>query len=237
MRAGTNAVGASTLTLPKLRLDADGREQRVVVSRAQLRAGNPEDGGPIPFTGHAAVFNSRSQVLADYWDVFQEQLEPGAFRNVLDHDVRFLINHDPSLVAARTLAGNLRLSEDDVGLLTEAELVPTGPVRDMAALMRAGVVTQMSFSFAVSPDGERWEMGPDGMLLRTITDVLELYDVSAVTYPAYLETDAALRAAGRSRVQAAESQQREAAKADFALRRDQQAMRHRAIAARFGVAG
>lgn len=183
----------TTVRPPRLRRDPAGRELRVFTGRPEMRAANQD--GTIPFTGHAAVFNSRSVVLSDWWDTFREVIEPGAFESVLDADVRFLIDHDSSLILARTVAGNLRLSEDEQGLLVDADIVPTTYARDLEANMRAGNITQMSFAFAVDPDGERWELDTDGMLLRTISRVIGLYDVSCVTYPAYPETDAATRAA------------------------------------------
>jgi phage head maturation protease len=50
----------------------------------------------------------------------------------------------------------------------------------------------MSFGFRIMPDGEQWQRTADGMLLRTVTD-LELFDVSAVTYPAYPSTEVSAR--------------------------------------------
>src|SRR5690606_11377800 len=59
-----------------------------------------EDGEPIGFKGHAAVFNSRTWIGSKSWG-FWEQIDPRAFRKTLNEaDVRFLINHDPNLLLA-----------------------------------------------------------------------------------------------------------------------------------------
>lgn len=164
----------------------------MVTTRLELREALPD--GSIPFSGHAAVFNSRSQVLQDwYFDQFQEVIAPGAFASNLQQDVRLLINHDPNLVLARTVSGTLRLSEDSVGLLCEGELAPTSYARDLQLSMQRGDISQMSFAFEVAPDGDEWDIGADGMLLRTVNRVAMLYDASIVTYPAYLATDASTR--------------------------------------------
>ena len=56
--------------------------------------------------------------------------------------------------------------------------------------MRNGTINQSSFAFVVEDDS--WEVR-DGVNVRTINKVSRLYDVSAVTYPAYEEASVALR--------------------------------------------
>lgn len=126
---------------------------------------------------------------------FWEQIAPGAFDRALneDQDVRFLVDHDPSRVLARTASGTLSLSSDKKGLLVDADLADTSIGRDLRVLLERGDVSQMSFGFVVNKD--EWAMQKDGTELRTIHDV-DLFDVSAVTFPAYPQTDAAVRAAG-----------------------------------------
>ncbi|GAG85292.1 unnamed protein product, partial [marine sediment metagenome] len=97
--------------------------------------------------------------------------------------VRFLINHD-GLPLARTTNGTLRLSTDATGLRYEAEVANTSLGRDLVELMKNGTINQSSFAFTV--DDDSWEV-KDGMNVRTINKVSRLYDVSAVTYPAYEE--------------------------------------------------
>jgi len=146
----------------------------------------------LRFKGHAAVFGQRTWIgppVLGFW----EQVSPGAFsRAVNEDDVRFLFNHDESKVLARTSSGTLALREDRAGLVVEADMAPTSYAQDLGILLERGDVSQMSFGFAVAK--EAWETLDDGSELRTIEQVDPLFDVSAVTFPAYEGTDAALRA-------------------------------------------
>lgn len=169
-----------------------------MVERRDFRFGGPvflraRGSDPLRFQGHAAVFGQRSWIGPPgigFW----EQVSPGAFsRAVNEDDVRFLFNHDESKVLARTAAGTMTLREDRSGLVVEADMAPTSYAADLAVLLERGDVSQMSFGFSVAK--ESWETLDDGSELRTIEQVEPLYDVSAVTFPAYEGTDAAMRAA------------------------------------------
>lgn len=137
--------------------------------------------------GHAAVFNSRSQLIAG---LFQETILPGAFRDVLNDDVRALINHNPNYILGRTKSGTLRLSEDSTGLAVDITPPDTTYARDLLTSMNRGDIDQMSFSFKVGKD--RW-YEEDGVVVREIIKIDKVYDVSPVTYPAYTETDVSAR--------------------------------------------
>jgi HK97 family phage prohead protease len=106
------------------------------------------------------------------------------------------VDHDSSLILGRTRAGTLRLVEDSVGLYFEVDLPDTQVARDVAENVRLGNVSQCSFAFVPRSGGEvvttRTE---DGVTYQDVevTDV-DLFDISAVTYPAYKETSVSLRA-------------------------------------------
>lgn len=155
-----------------------------------LRAKNDD---AVRFQGHAAVFGERTWIGPKQWG-WWEQVARGAFaRAVEEDDVRFLYNHDEDTVMARTSSGTLDLAEDKVGLKVDAELDPADPdVMRLVPKLERGDVSQMSFAFTVSK--ETWEVLDDDTELRTIEAVDPLWDVSAVTFPAYEGTDAALRA-------------------------------------------
>ena len=70
------------------------------------------------------------------------------------------------------------------------ESVPnSGPSNRVGSRNQRGDVTQMSFAFEVIR--QEWDERPD-TLIRTIIEA-RLHDVSVVTFPAYTETDAAVR--------------------------------------------
>lgn len=142
--------------------------------------------------GYAALFNTLSEDLGG----FREQLAAGAFSDALGNsDVRALINHDPNLVLGRDRSGTLTMQQDASGLLVEITPPDTQYARDLVEVMRRGDVTQMSFAFTVGKEDQVWtrEEGT-GPWLRTIKRVSRLFDVSVVTYPAYPQTSAAVRA-------------------------------------------
>ena len=154
-----------------------------VLQNLEVRA-SEENGAKI--VGYAAVFNSLSENLGG----FREKIEPGAFKeSIKTADVRALFNHDPNFVLGRTLSGTLLLSEDDKGLAIEISPPDTQAARDLMTSMQRGDISQMSFGFRTKTD--RWET-IDGENVRTLVEV-DIFDVSPVTYPAYAETDAAVR--------------------------------------------
>jgi HK97 family phage prohead protease len=156
---------------------------------------------PSQFVGHAAVFNSRTAIGNPLTWGFYEQINPGAFTKTLkEGDARFLVDHDTSLLVARVSAGDLRLAEDDLGLAVDSELdTEVSYVRDLIRNVDKRRITGMSFGFQVVKDDWTTEevSTSDGQTaeveVRTIQEV-RLFEVSAVTFPAYEETDAALRA-------------------------------------------
>ncbi|EYR64648.1 peptidase U35 [Actinotalea ferrariae CF5-4] len=163
------------------------------------------EGDPDPrFVGHAAVFNSRTSIGNPLKWGWYEEIESGAFDKTLtEGDARFLVDHDTSLLCARVSAGDLRLSTDDIGLAVDSDLdQELSYVRDLTRNLEKRRITGMSFGFYVVRD--RWEevevetVTADGRtdtataLLRTLVE-LRLLEVSAVTFPAYEDTDAGLR--------------------------------------------
>jgi len=150
-------------------------------------------GDGMTFRGYAAVFNSPSEDLGG----FRETIAPGAFTRSVNAaangtaDIRMFWNHDPSILLGGTKARTLRLSQDEKGLLAEADLPDTSAGRDMAELVRRGDVRSMSFGFSVQGrSGESWS---EDHKERTLHEV-RLFEVSPVTgWPAYTATSASVR--------------------------------------------
>lgn len=152
----------------------------------EMRTVTGED-GQRHIEGHAAVFNSLSEEI---WG-FREMILPGAFAGAIGRsDIRALWNHNPDVVLGRMRAGTLRAWEDEKGLAVDIVPPDTQVARDLITSIERGDVDQMSFSFIVGTD--RWST-QDGVTLREILEVQELFDVSPVTFPAYPETDVSAR--------------------------------------------
>ncbi|PJE80685.1 hypothetical protein CI610_00346 [invertebrate metagenome] len=136
-------------------------------------------------------YAARYDVLSENLGGFRETILPGAFDNVLDNDVRALFNHEPALILGRTVSGTLDITSDGDGLHYTIDPPDTQYARDLMKSMQRGDVSQSSFAFTV--DRDSWDEDEDGRMVRTIHAVRRLYDISPVTYPAYPDTDAALR--------------------------------------------
>ena len=187
-------VEVETLTMPRS-ADALVEERKAAIRTAErvtmdteIRAVDTTDGS-LRIAGYAAMFNREATGLS-----FREQIAPGAFKRSLESDqpVYLLINHDTDqLPLASTGSGTMRLSEDNVGLRMEADLDDSNPnAAALASALKRGDVTKMSFAFSINPGGET--RAEDG--LRTLTDVT-LYEVSAVTWPAYESSSIGMRTA------------------------------------------
>jgi len=162
-------------------------ERRDIAVAPELRAAD----GKKTAKGYAALFNSRT----DIGGYFTEEIAPGAFSDAIKGDVRALVDHDSGRVIGRTTAGTLRMSEDDKGLAVEIDLPDTTDGRDLAVLLERGDITGMSFGFRVTHD--EWDETGD-VPQRTIHKV-ELFEVSAVAFPAYPDTEIALRSLDEAR--------------------------------------
>lgn len=142
--------------------------------------------------GYAAKFNVRSEVM---WD-FVEIVKPGAFKRSLEEgaDVRALAHHASAGIVGRRSAGTLRLVEDAVGLAVEIDLPDTQVGRDLQTLVKRGDITGMSFGFETKQDKWTWELaqGQPKLYIRELLDV-ELFEVSAVVWPAYSDTSVEAR--------------------------------------------
>jgi HK97 family phage prohead protease len=152
-------------------------EKRGALLGVEVRA----DGEKRTLVGYAAVFNSDT-TIGDWWI---ERIDPHAFDGTLSGDVRALVDHDTGRVVGRTKSGTLRLAVDDRGLKAEIDVPNTTDGNDLWELVERGDISGMSFGFRVTK--QEWDETGD-MPIRTILEV-ELFEVSAVAFPAYDDTE------------------------------------------------
>ena len=171
------------------RLDAE-QERKQTMSNRETRDFETtfeirEEGDGMTFVGYAAKFDQPSENLGG----FVEYVERGAFSRSLKsrNDVMLLWNHDAGQPLASTKSGTMKLTEDEVGLRVEARLPETTLGKDMAILLREGIVGKMSFGFNVIKDS--WNAEGNERRLKSV----RLFEVSAVVWPAYTQTSAAVR--------------------------------------------
>ena len=157
-------------------------EKRSLMEAPELRG----DGSARTLAGYAAVFNSPAPI----GDAFEEIVMPGAFTETLKRsDVRALFDHDSGRLLGRASNGTLRLKEDKRGLAVEIDLPDTSDGRDIGELVKRGDLDGMSFGFSVTHD--EWDETKTPQVRRI--HAVELFEVSAVTFPAYVDTALALR--------------------------------------------
>ena len=148
-----------------------------------------KDGVKI-ITGRPVVYNSRTNI-----GLFDEVIDMGALDGADLTDVRFLINHNTSMIpVARSRRNNgnstMQLSADQQGLNIDWVKLDTENNSDSRSLYSAvqrGDITGMSFMFSV--DDEEWVDLESDHPTRHIRKIGSVVEVSAVTFPAYDATE------------------------------------------------
>lgn len=167
------------------------RRMRTVSTEFQTR----EDGEDLKIEGYFAVFDS----IYDIAPGLSESIAPGAFSKTLSGDIRALTNHDTTLVLGRTKAHTLELREDSHGLWGSIRINPKdADAMNLYERVKRGDVDQCSFGFDIR--SEDTDIREDGSIHWTIREV-DLYEVSACTFPAYEETSISARNQQRDEIQ------------------------------------
>ena len=140
--------------------------------------------------GYAIVFDRLSENLGG----FREIIRPGAVDRTLKDgvDLRALVDHDSAKLIGRLTAGTLRVEKDGHGLRVEIDPPDTTVGQDIVESIKRRDTTGMSFAFQEIPDTGDWDFKTDPPT-RFVTDML-VREVSVVTFPAYPQTDVAMRA-------------------------------------------
>ena len=169
------------------------RQLRTVATEFATR----EDGDALRIEGYFAVFNSNYEIAPG----MSESIAPGAFSRTLHGgDIRALINHDTTLVLGRTKAHTLELREDERGLWGSILVNPNDQdAMNLYSRVKRGDVDQCSFGFEIA--NEETDFREDGSVHWTIKDV-NLFEVSACTFPAYEATNISAREKERDQLKA-----------------------------------
>lgn len=158
----------------------------------EVRAEQNEEHGSF-LSGRPIVFDSRTDIGP--WD---EIIDRGALDNADLRDVRFLVNHNTDMIPlARSRNNNanstMQMSVDDYGMEIRVDL-DTENNADAKALYSAverGDISGMSFMFTVGED--TWENLDSDHPTRHIRSLNKVFEVSAVTFPAYAQTSITAR--------------------------------------------
>ena len=154
-----------------------------------LETREAEDEGKGIVEGMAIVYNAKTDIG---W--FDELIEQDALTHTDMKDVRMLVNHDTSMIPLarsrnNTANSTLQLIPELNGLKIRAKLdiENNADAKSLYSAIQRGDISGMSFMFEV--DGEAWEDEMSDHPLRRITSISKIYEVSAVTFPAYEQTE------------------------------------------------
>lgn len=153
-----------------------------VSTRNDEQHGNVLEGIPIVY-----------DVPTDIGGMWKEIIDRGALDQADLKDVRFLVNHDTdSIPLARSRNNNtnstMQMTVEEDGLHVRVDLDTEGNPRakELYSAVKRQDVSGMSFMFSVK--GDKWDDIDTDYPTRHITAFDKVFEVSAVTFPAYEQT-------------------------------------------------
>lgn len=158
----------------------------------EIRADKDEEHGTF-VEGVPIVFGKKSDM-----GFFEEYISPDALKKTDMKDVRFLVNHNTDMTPlARSRNNNknstmqMEVKDDGMHIRVNLDTENNSDARNIYSAIKRGDVSGMSFMFTVGKD--KWENLDTDYPKRTITDIKKIYEVSAVTFPAYKDTSISAR--------------------------------------------
>lgn len=154
----------------------------------EVRAAENEEHGEH-IEGRAIVYGQPSDMG---W--YTEYIDDGALNNTDMKDVRLLINHNTDMIPlARSRNNNanstMQLSvvpDGGLDIRADLDIENNAEAKSLYSAVKRGDLSGMSFMFTV--DGDRWEDVDSEHPTRHITSIRKVFEVSAVTFPAYEQT-------------------------------------------------
>ena len=158
----------------------------------EVRAENNEEHGNV-ITGIPIVYGQRTDLG---WH--DEIIEEGALSETDLRDVRFLVNHNVDMIPlARSRNNNanstMQMSVDEAGMAIRVDLDTenNADARSLYSAVERGDISGMSFMFTVDKDS--WDDLESEHPTRHIRSIGKVFEVSAVTFPAYSQTSITAR--------------------------------------------
>lgn len=158
----------------------------------EVRAEQNEEHGHY-LSGHPIVYNERTNLG---W--YDEIIEDGALADTDLRDVRFLVNHNTDMIPlARSRNNNanstmqMTVEEDGMKIRVDLDTENNTEAKSLYSAVTRGDISGMSFMFAV--DKDKWEDIDTEHPTRHVTAISKVFEVSAVTFPAYEQTSISAR--------------------------------------------
>jgi HK97 family phage prohead protease len=154
----------------------------------EVRAEQNEEHG-THLTGQPIVYNERTNLG---W--YDEIIADGALSEADIRDVRFLVNHNTDMIPlARSRNNNANstmqmevIEGKGMSIRVDLDTESNAEAKSLYSAVTRGDISGMSFMFTV--DGDKWDDIDSEHPTRTITKISKVFEVSAVTFPAYEAT-------------------------------------------------
>lgn len=164
-----------------------GKDGELIIRGYDWQYETREEDGVGIIEGHPVVIGQRTDM---YW--FDEIIEPGALDSTDMKDVRLCLNHDTSVVYARSRnnspGSTMTIWTEADGLHFRANLDLENPLaKAYYSMIDRRDIDKMSFMFSV--DKDQWDDIDTDHPLRHILSIRSIVEISAVTFPAYDSTD------------------------------------------------
>lgn len=179
-----------------------------------VRAEENEEHGHF-LTGQPIVFDAASDLG---W--YTEIIERNALADTDLRDVRFLVNHNTDMIPlARSRNNNenstmqMVVTESGMDIRVDLDTENNADARSLYSAVERGDITGMSFMFTV--DKDTWTDLKSEHPTRNINSIGKVFEVSAVTFPAYEATSISARGlsdaleGAKTSLESAKAEQRE----------------------------
>lgn len=153
----------------------------------EVRAKNNDEHGNY-LEGRPIIYDSRTDLG---W--YDEIVDRGALDSTDLKDVRFLVNHNTDMIPLarsrnNTVNSTMQMEVDEKGMKIRVDLDTenNSEAKSLYSAVERGDIDGMSFMFVA--DEDRWEDIDTDHPTRHIVSFRKVFEVSAVTFPAYEET-------------------------------------------------
>ena len=160
----------------------------------EVRAEENEEHGST-LTGRPIVYNATTDL-----GFFFERIDQGALDNADLRDVKFLVNHDTGMIPlARSRRNNenstmqMIIGSAGMDIRVDLDTENNAEARALYSSVKRGDLSGMSFMFTV--DRDEWQDLDTDKPTRIIKGISRVFEVSAVTFPAYEQTSITARTA------------------------------------------
>ena len=152
-----------------------------------VKANQSEEHGHF-IEGRAIVFDSPTDLGS-----FTEVISRDALKETDLRDVRFLVNHNTSMIPlARSRNNNANstmqmvVTDEGLDIRADLDIENNSDAKNLYSAVKRGDISGMSFMMTV--DGEEWDWTNEEHPTRTIRSIGKVFEVSAVIFPAYEAT-------------------------------------------------